>query len=499
MRFCNMKIFLQVFFYFAVPFLLTAQDSTLKNYDQLRMLLKMQLTYTPDSDVHTLLDSADTYAKLQDFEMAMIFLQEARNQISQTGTPDSFPENIPPVSSPYQFKISAISGVDFNRQEFELGYSQSDSVLVDQINKPYVGLQLGLTKNGFSIENIVRYDQENLDNSLNLFLEKKLGNHRITARGGYILNNNYTYANLSFNEFLSDLTWRYDNKIWSISLQNLSRLKKYRQPDKTVPDFFRNTINGGLFYIPGAGSFVDVNYQYDVNNSLKTDNNEFTYHNGTVEWRQKWGYGFSTQIATEGTWNRYFYLVGDSLLNNRALTWKIPLQIAYNVTEAFALRLAAEGGIKKYRVKTEQEPDYLLWNSEPQVLWHTAHTSLGIGLIWEKRKHFVYTGLDSVYIKQQDYMDRGLSLTFDYSLPRSVLLSLNVSFKARRYADVVELSDFALYADNNVWSGMLFLQWPLTKHFTFNAVALYDNDKDLDSSFNDSKSSFYTIELKYDF
>ncbi|RMH65591.1 MAG: hypothetical protein D6677_02115 [Calditrichaeota bacterium] len=487
------------------PIWLTAQNNPADDYTMLRMELSVRLAYAPSAEVRALVDSAESYASKKDYDLAVIFLEEARDQLRDLlpipkKNPVKADSNPLQADLPRPYQLSVVSGIDFNRQEFELGYSQSDSVLTDQISKPYVGLEMTWASGSFSLSDNVRYDQENLDNNLTVNLNKQMGAHRLNLRAAYLYNRNAVYPDLSFNELLSDVSWQFLNDTWQIRFQNLSRVKMYARPVATVPDYLRNTFSATLGYYPGAFSGINIYYTLDRNESKDTDNNDFFNQQGVLDWRRQLGEWGDIQLSPQGEWNQYAYLLGDSLLNNRATVGYLPARFTLRLGARFALQLSAGWRIKTYQYKTEQEPDYTLLNAEPELAWQwDSGASLGIGLVWEQRKHKVAPGLDSVYVIQQDYKDRGVLLSLDYSRPDGAMISATLKYSARRYPFAESAANFSLYANKNVWSALLFARWPVTKHFSVNAVAMYDNDKDLDSAFNDSKSSFYTFELKYDF
>ncbi len=499
------RVWLLLWIAFGPALPLWAQQDDKADYETLHLQLELQQNYQPGSDVRALLDSAETYAAQQDYVMALVFLEEARDSFrtsaaeSRSPAPDTLPPQYLSASGPFRF--SMLSGVDFNRQEFELGFDQSDSVLLDQVSKPYVGLAMKFEpfSRPFSIQNILRYDKENFDNELRLAGRWYGKVHTFESRLSYLFNRNFVYNNLGYNELNADFIYTFSNELWSGRLQNTSRLKAYQSPDANVPDYFRNTLNGYLSYYRGAGFSLQAYYALDYNESRNTRNNDFVnqYLGLSAHWKAG---GVSLRINPQVEQNRFTYLVADSLLDNRSQTARLEATLSYRIFNPLEIRLNGSYRQKSYLKKTEQEPDYKLVNFNPEGRFYINNQfSLGAGGYWEKRRHTVSPGLDSAYVVQQDYSDRGLTLNVDYASAQGRVLSLSVRYSARRYQGGDSGANFSLYADRNIWSGLLFVQWPLFDHLSLQAVAMYDNDKDLDSAFNDSKSSFYTLELKYEF
>ncbi len=499
----NVCFALVAFFFF--PHLIFAQAGEKDAYEILSLQMELGGHYREDPAIRALVDSARVYAAQKDYVMALIFLEEARDSEAAAASFQDTPsvDTLPPqnIAFPRPFSLSVMSGVDFNRQEFELGYDQSDSVLLDQVSKPYVGLLLNYQPRvlPFSLKNILRYDQENFDNELRLTGRWLGPAHSFESRFSYLFNRNFIYDNLSYNELNADFIYGYGSGSWSLRLQNTSRLKKYQAPDINTPDYFRNTLNGDLSWLGGDFFATRLYYALDYNESSQTRNNDFLNQYLGLNSRFKNG-GFSVRLNPRIDRNRFTYLVGDSILDNQSQAARIEALLAWRLARWLEFRGGGEYRNKSYLKKTEQEPDYRLGNLNPELrLYFNNQFSLGTGVFWEKRSHTVSDGLDSIYVLQQNYTDKGLTLNVDYASLSGRVLSLSLRYSARRYRDINTDANFSLYADRNIWSGLLFLQWPLTDHFSLQAIAMYDNDKDLDSAFNDSRSSFYTLELKYEF
>ncbi len=483
---------------------LWAQEEEKEDYETLLLQLELQQSLTPGADVVALLDSAKTYAGQKDYPMALIFLEEARDSFT-SGSGESRPpvslSRVPIVNRPENpFRFSLVSGVDFNRQEFELGFDQSDSILLDQVSKPYVGVVMKYTPGSpfFFLQNTLRYDKENIDNELRLTGRWQGEAHGLESRFSYLFNRNFIYTNLSYNELNSDLVYTYNKAYWYGRLQNTSRLKAYQHPDANVPDYFRNTLNANLSYFQNSAFTIQGYYTLDYNASRHTGNNDFVNQYLGLIARGTAG-GMRLMFNPQVEQNRFTYLVADSLLNNRSQTAQADVSLSFRIFSSLEMRTTGRYRKKIYFKKTEQEPDYNLINFNPEWrLYINDRLSFGTGGFWEKRRHELTPELDSAYILQQDYTDRGVTLNADYASPDGKVLSLSLRYSARRYKGGGG-ANFSLYADRNIWSGLLFLQWPLAEHLSLQAVAMYDTDKDLDSAFNDTKSSFYTLELKYEF
>ena len=80
------------------------------------------------------------------------------------------------------FELLFRSGVDFNRQEFEIDYAEDDSLLIDEVQKPYLGMEVKYLVTGHPEGNSIRLygdvrsDKENLQGDTGCEIKYNSGN-----------------------------------------------------------------------------------------------------------------------------------------------------------------------------------------------------------------------------------------------------------------------------------------------------------------------------------
>jgi hypothetical protein len=479
-----------------------AQENDKKTFELLTLEIEMYSSYGVFSDEsRQLIKQAADYAKQNEYDLAVVFLEEALTQIKSPQEKEAASQNINDGS---KFYGNIISGIDYNRQEFELGFEQSDSVLLDQLSKPFVGFDViyESPQRSFNIENTFRYDSENLRNEL-FFRNIFDGSTRhFESRYGGIIDRNYEYEDLGYYELFAEMNLKstYKNSDWYWQLKNYSRYKKFKNPSVSVPSFFRNSFSA--FLGKNFDFYNDIQFDYimDLNESLDFDNNDFIEHNSGISYKDIFFGKLKIEMASRYRYFNFNYQLSDSSFENTSHTVSINPGVIYDFSAFLSFDIDYNIDIKTFTIKTEQEPDYTYNYINPALVIATGDlSSIRVGYVYEKKSHVAQEGLVKQYIRDQDYYASGFSAAFDYTALKGMIISLSAEYSRRRYPHSSSDTDFSIYSNRNILSLLLYAQVPLYKNIGLNLIAAYDNDKDIDSDFNDTVSSFYTAELSYSF
>lgn len=493
------RVFLLIISFFLLN--VSAQENEKNAFELLQLEFEILSSYNELSEnIENLVASAAEYEKQGDYDFAVVFLEEAISELKTQKQEQTIPQE--PLT--HNFFGNIIAGIDYNRQEFELGFSESDSVLLDELSKPFVGFELRYLSDNklFNVENSFRYDSENLQSELffnNKFLNQK--NIFEMSYGG-IYDRNFKYDDLGYFEVYTDINLKssYKNSDWYWSLKNYSRFKSFKESSESISDYFRNSFTAYLIKNYSFYNNLQMDYTFDYNESIKFDNNDFYEHNGGLAFQDVYFNKFKIKISSRYRYYNFNYLISDSAFANSSGTISLNPDMVYEFNSFFSLDINYDVDIKKFNVKTEQEPDYTYNYINPSLVINIGDlTSVSFGYIYEKKIHKLQDELVEQYIKDQDYNSSGFSSGIDYSSYNGVLVSLNVEYTRRRYPNYSSDVDFNIYSNRNILNLLLYAQIPLYKNITLNAIGSYDNDKDIDSDFNDTISSFYTLELSYTF
>ena len=488
-----------IFFLVSAVHCLVAQGAD-ENYEMLRTEIELYAAYQPlPKGVYALIDSANHYARQGDYDFAMVFLEQAHDDLSATSTKKAPIE--PAVTLP-DFQYYVQSGVDFNRQEFELGFDQSDSTLLDQVNKPFIGLGVRLSgfDGAFLLDNQLRFDKEYLENQINLYNHWSGDTWDINGSSGYVFDRNFVTNALGYHEIFSRWALNFRGTSSNFALTEEARYKRYYEPTTEIPDYFRNVLSAYYSYNINYYHDFSLNYSLDYNNSFRTSNNDYLNHTAGLEYGALLFSRLKLLFPVSAAARNFTYILSDSLLENNAVTVSTKPELMYRASDFISLGFTYQLDIKNYKIKTEQDPDYNYTRLDPQVRFTFADVfRIAIGYLDEQKKHVLQKDLEPIYIQEQNYRGHGVSVNMDYTRLSGLLLSLDINYTLRRYPDAILADNFSIYSNRNIISILAFAQWPINRHLSLSLIAAYDNDKDIDSEFNDSRSSYYTTDLKYEF
>ena len=448
--------------------------------------------------VTALMDSARSYAAQKDYLLASVFLEEYLQSIRKPQLQPTAKE----ATATKLFRLEVSTGVDFNRQEFELGYSNADSLLSEEISKPYVALNLetALWKQ-VSLQTNVRYDKENSTALARLYASRNTDSGQWYVDGAFSLDRNRLYPEFSYSEWdsrqMASAEW---TSALKIAVWNTFRYKKYKTPSETVPSFLKDETQLRWDFITSGNGRYQLTYRSDFNHSLNTSHNDYWEQTASIASAILNTIQSGLNLESGYTNKRYSYLWDDSTVNNRAQTVYIHSDGYFYFNRWLSWKFRYDGQTKRYTQKSEQDPDYWLHELNTELkgdLFDGASLSAGYRL--EYKKHIVTPGLEAKYVQDQNYVGNGLVIGGDYFRLNGTLISLEASYTFRRYPTGIAEAWGGLYNDKNVLNITFVAQIPLLSCINLNLFASYDNDKDLDSDYGNSRSSIFSAEVLYTF
>jgi len=492
-----------VIYFMAFSLLAQAQDTESDQYSLLLSEAKLFALYQTQDNIQTaLIDSAEQYARQNDFELAIIFLEE----YVQRAPLDLSIKNLSAESSPSNWELTVRTGIDFNRQEFELGFIESDSLISEQINKPFIGIDMnvqlfGQSENGIGLQLTGRGDSENRSLTFKTFADYHQGDQQILFEASYLFDKNIAYPDFSYNEINSKQKInRKFSQNWNGYLQNQLRYKSYNEASQTIPDFFRDVVHAELSHYGLNHLSNSFHYHMDYNESINYQNND--YFDQSLQWngRKMWPARLTLDYTLGYQNNLFTYALEDSLLSNRAESAILQFRYDLALNDLLSWKSDYQGRYKIYKKKTEQDPDYqhhLLSSSLRHNLTQNIH--LESGYLLEYKRHFTFEGAQDAYIFEQNYRGDGVLLGMEFFNFSRFMLSAFATYTWRRYPDALSDGLGSLYNDRNVLNFNLFLQAPLFRGLSINVFTSYDDDRDLDSDSGNIHHSIFSAELQYTF
>lgn len=483
---------------------LYAQNSEKVHYELLLSEAQLFSQYiNSGKDYSAYIDSAKVYAADDLYDMAVVFLEEYISVLNESTY--EFPQNSTSlrIDSPINFSIK--TGVDFNKQEFEFGYTDSDSILLDEINKPYIGIQadialLNSKENNLSLNVFSRYDKENWTSVVDLIWRHNKPTWNLQFQAGSAHDQNYAYPEFYFTDFNSRQLLNINmTQSVQVFIDNTIRWKNYQQPTEFISSYFSNIFRtGSKLENSYWGSFV-LNYMLDWNESIDYKNNDYTIHESWFTYNHSL---LQTGIYAELGYrnNNYAFVLGDTLTDNIAKTFYQRIRLSYPYYGSVSLMADMRSRIKTYHEKTEAEPDYHHFNINSSVRWMVNNRfSIEPGYRFETRNHNMFQGAEASYIIEQNYYSNGFFMNMNYNNLAHWLLSMSFTYSFRRYPDVDGDDVFGIYNNRNIMSLFLIAQWNINPYIDVNLFVSYDNDDDLDIEYNSTRSSYYSAEVQYKF
>jgi len=465
--------------------------------------------YTLNDDTKQLYDEAVQYGQSKEYEIGAIILEEALELLkvedassSEFITSYPIPMTSIPKTSGQNFNFSVLSGMDFNRQEFELGFVESDSTIEEEFSKPYVGLRARYSLNNgehnvFEIQNSIRYDKENLRDDYRIRWQP--------ISSFYILYSGY------WNEARVAETYSYWDQVIASRLSvDLSRTlyfsffntfnyKSYRTQNFYLKDFYRNRFNALGEWRTSLLGTASFEYWNEINESLGLQDNDYNQNNVRLGIRNDSFEKFYYNFLVDGGTREYVIQFDDSLIFNSFQSFGV--EAIYEIGIIQEIKLIVENNFlyKFYEQKSSLEPDYY-WNFlRPGFrISPVSQIDIGVGYEWEFKEHTA-SPLDSYNVNEQNYSSHGMFVSLNYFSLGGTYLTASVSYQWRRYPNSLTNDLISLYSNRNILSLMLLAYLPLTSNFTFNVFATFDNDKDIDFDQQNNQSTIFTVELEYTF
>ena len=463
--------------------------------------------YPADEITISLLVAAAEYAGKGDYDLARLYLEEVLAQI-KSGQDSTrlfllnsrriYPDHVPEKT----LELVVASGFDFNRQEFEIGYLENDSTVLEEINKPYFSVTTRYplyrsTDKTLEISNSVRLDHSNLRDEYEI--QWKTGTWFTAAWGGFWNQSDESEAN-SFWEHGLEIALRQvqnEDLLWQIRENYV--YKSYKEKQIYLADFYRNRFNAALEWLLADPCILDIDFLQELNESLGSENMDY-FQNGLL----LGGHGNISQImdysvSLNGMQRQYSIHAEDSLIKNKYNEWNLDGSVDFRLSNKINIEMLDNFISKNYKQKSNLEPDYI-WNYlRPSMNFtFSQYWDFGLGYEWEVKKH--ENGTDQDYdVTEQDYQANGLFLNLGIYGKNGLYFNGSASYQWRRYSNSVTNEILSIYSNRDVFSVFFTAFIPLSGHFSLNAFATYDNDKDIDLDQQNNQSVIFNMEVAYKF
>lgn len=491
-----------------IPILIYTQVSSDSAEEYQFLLSEVQLLeqYTPLSlENVSLIDSAKNAADNNEFELASVYLEVILDGLYIVSDQNLNESTLYVLDSYQKFNFRINSGLDFNQQEFEIGYIESDSVILNEVNKPFIGFDLdyllaGTKQHGIGLDLYIRTDNENTEGRLQLNnpykRNKSYGYNNLQLN----CDNNRVNPDLSYWEIAGQQLLNFTFEEWYIQIANNFRYKEYNQPSQSVPGFIKNTASFNTFYENNILKNTRIFYQFDINESINYKNNDYVVHSMGLNFLNWIPGRVGNEIKTEYIYNDFTYALEDSIIDNTSKTIVGMLDIRVPLLKNLYLSADYQYKYKSYLTKSEQDPDY--WEQELNTSIQKdilKKLSIGMGYHLQQRKHELFNGSESIYINEQNFNDQGILAEINFHHSENILFTGMITYSRRKYPESENMTSLSFYTSKNILNLFILFQAPINDNLSVNLFFTYDNDKELDNDRNDSRSVILSAELEYKF
>ncbi|TFH02874.1 MAG: hypothetical protein E4H13_00660 [Calditrichales bacterium] len=464
--------------------------------------------YHPAEEENALYREAMIFAENQEYDMAIVYLEEAiallkeADESTEVQDQNKYPIVLPQINNHHQLNFTLLSGIDFNRQEFETGYIESDSLMIEELNKLYIGVSAGyrfqFSESGYlEAQNAVRVDKENFRDDYRVLWQP---DENISLHyNGYW---NQSRDENSYSYWEQVLTARLNQAITefiSVTFFNSFDYKMYGRSDLSFEDYYRNRFDSRLELNMGLMGKMQLGYLNEMNELLGGEDNDYLHHALRLGWQNTGFSRFVYQVMVEAAIRDYTLQYDATIIKNRYRALRV--DGVYEVAIVSDFRLSMEDNFlrKVYDQKSSLEPDYY-WNLLRLIakISMSSTFSFGFGTEYEFKDH---QGLpaEDYNVNEQNYRSRGLYFEINYFALEGAYLSASISYQQRRYPDSATNDLISLYSDRNLLSFMIIGSANLTSNLSIYSFTTFDDDKDIDLDQQDNQSVIFSTELVYRF
>lgn len=413
----------------------------------------------------------------------------------------------------WRWQPEALVGVDFWRQEFEIGYAQDESLFVQNTGNPYTGLRLSVSRDIGSQSRVLAaallktsrdYNSGEVElrgqRALSTTLSGSLENRFETTR--YLRDFDLRYWQNNAKVLLSATL----NQRLKLELDDELRLRRYAREDELSRNYSQNETGLAVAFAAGIATRLRARYGYLARRHVSFD--EYDYFEHRLE-----GSLFSTaaggsSLYLQNLWRRRVYPRGlsDSTFENTHREEYLRADLRLATGSATAIRLEGEFTWRQYPAELDNPytPNFLDLRLNPQFQFKLlANWQASAGYLYLLRRHErepAATDAES-FLVFEDYFSHGLTLGLDLLSLSGILLSLSNAFEIRTYPNVTSgnLIISNSYSDRNIHSLLFFLSWTLTRRWQLGAFANFDNEISRVREANDSRNTLFSMDLTYSF
>jgi len=473
-----------------------------------------------------LLEQADKFSAMKDFETAVIILETAfdvaKMPLTEAESDSKQIEStlaVPASNSRWQWTREVVAGVDYWQQQFEFGFSD-DSLYSENNGNPFTGLRLKVSrgeelKNFFSAYSLLKASRDYTSGELELRGRRTFSAQFAGSLTNRVEGTSYRRgSDLKYWQNASTLGLAfYPKKQVRVELEDEFRYRGYRNESSIYPNYFNNQIGMRGSYA-GLSTRIDVAYDYAARFHPSFSENDYREHRVDASIYQ--ATAANSSIYLQNIWRYRDYARGfsDSTYQNTYQEEYLRGDFRIGLGPKVAIRVEGDYTLRQYEVPSFNTPDYSNTFLNPQLVFKIfGDLEIGAGYMFLLRVHakdIVQPNAIPVtdtrrteagFVGYEDYTSNGFTIAVELFKTNGLMLSLNNTYEIRRYPNSTtnSLQGLGLYTDRNINTLLLFLTMNLSARLLLSALANLDDDRSRIENQSYSKSTLFSVDLSYSF
>lgn len=487
-------------------------------YQSRNLQFSFLLEHRPTADSTALLfrQEADYFAGQGDWETALDLLNQAIGLLSDEPAKNSPPDMpAPDAVSPHPtpattfpgnaWRWSAETGFDYSRQEYEMSLIESDSVVVEQLNNPYLSLRL--TRNGrtgaknYRIYNYLRGDRTLLQASSLFSLESDQTASRWQIEGESNLFWQLQDQQGSFWENQVRGSWDFPlGPADRLNFYSLARYKYHFPADSSYGDVTQAEMTLTYRHYLGFLSWLALDVRPSYYNENQLLGLKYGQIQGHLEFSQRKDY--NRYLNAELTYNHRNFQnrMPDSLAKNSYRSLRPQLNAELPLLYPFGIAIQSEWEFRRYGHPNISYSNFYRGTLGAQLRFYFGgFNAVGAGFVYEQETHNAPVESEQSLVEQENFHAGGLLLSVDLFQQNGLLISLTYQYTLRTYPNSGAGDFLGYYSNRRIHSIQGIGYVPLGRRWQVQFLANYDNDRDRDREANDNFSTIFNLSLIYQF
>ena len=494
-----------------------AEQNSAEIYQSRRMQIEFlsQNFPPPDSLIFYLISEADLFAGQENYTIATSLLDQAIEFYSQSLEPEDT-ETILDHSSNVNFdwalspgvevhsvwQIVAEAGTDYSRNEYELNYLETDSVILEELNNPYAAFRISRITDSagrsFNLSNYNRLDRNLFQNSFFLSWESLdyQNNWRLEGYTNLFWLFNDSLGNFWENEFRA-----YWNNLLTASrrlfLQSRLRYKFFFPASENYRNLFSGEILGSIRQQFGILRWLELSLRPSVYQENQSGGLRYLQFHSQIQFQQRIDYN------KYGLFNLNYYFrdwQSSESYKNQYQAFRPTADIEWPFLAFLGIQLSGEWENRKYTRPDLSYSDFQFATLDAQLKYYYDNLrSFGLGYVYEYETHTANSAATELQIEQENYSSEGVLITLDILSARGLMISLSYQYLRRNYPYGGADDLLGIYSNRNIQNIAGFGYIPLDSHWQFQFYINYDHDRDRDHENNDNFSTLFNFSLLYKF